>query len=263
MGRVPVDPGGRGVDSGAPPWPGAGAPFSRVPVPLRPIPVCVPRSVPLPSIPTSSGLGAPATPRARRPLLISLVTRPRGGVEVTSFPTGRSGRGPGVWGWRGWSGGTEHGRGHHYRGGEAQDPGAAAAGGRCGGAGGTAAAGGRSRAPQPRAGTAGPPRGGRAGWVARPGPGDVPSRGSASEMPTRAEVSAGTGALPLCPWLSLGPWVPSVVQTRGRGNRLVVVSLLPVSRDRQQQEGARPGEAEVPAILRGPEPGAARVRWKE
>lgn len=94
------------------------------------------------------------------------------------------------------------------------------------------------------------------GWRAR-------GRGSASEMPTRAEVSAGTGALPLCPWLSLGPWVPSVVQTRGRGNRLVVVSLLPVSRDRQQQEGARPGEAEVPAILRGPEPGAARVRWKE
>lgn len=77
-----------------------------------------------------------------------------------------------------------------------------------------------------------PPRGGRARRAARPGPGDVPSRGSAGEMLTQAEVSTGTGALALRPWLSLRLWDPPVglSRHRGRGDRPVVLSLLPVSR---------------------------------
>lgn len=88
----------------------------------------------------------------------------------------------------------------------------------------------------------GPPRGGRAGRAARPGPRDAANRGSAGEMPTRAEASAGAGAPALCPWLCLGPWAPPMVLSghRGRGDRPVVVSLLPASRDGQQRGGARP-----------------------
>lgn len=68
-----------------------------------------------------------------------------------------------------------------------------------------------------------PPSGGRA----RRGAGDVPSRG----MLTQAR--SARWALALCPWLSLPPWDPPVVLSthRGRRDRPVVVSLLPVSRD--------------------------------
>lgn len=66
MERVPVDPGARGADPGDPPQPGGGAPFSRVPVPLGPVPVCVPRPmavapfplVPVPVPPPRPGRGS-------------------------------------------------------------------------------------------------------------------------------------------------------------------------------------------------------------
>lgn len=47
------------------------------------------------------------------------------------------------------------------------------------------------------------------------------------------------------------------------GIGVVVVLLFPVSRDGSSSGGPGRGEGEAPAILCGPEAGAARVRWKE